>query len=185
MDFSQDRMQNARRFVVRTCRFILNSSIDRLIKELTIRGPLRRSPSKYKVRTPAIGAFINYCNIKGIDPENEWKQWDGFPYIIAKGSSTQPQFKRSYHPDLFQQGKKEIDRLHYVKEILGASNRFGIELNENEAIQGRFIIPLTEFFDAITIAFLGRFVSYRVQELFGTQLHSTTLHYRFVVYQFL
>jgi hypothetical protein len=34
-----------------------------------------------------------------------------------------------------------------MKEILGASNRFGIELNENEALQGRFIIPLTEFFD--------------------------------------
>ena len=71
----------------------------------------------------------------------------GFPYIIAKSAGSQPQFKRAYHPDFFQQGEKEIDRLHYMKEILGASNRFGIELNENEAIQGRFIIPLTEFFD--------------------------------------
>ena len=63
MDFSSSnkRMQNARQFIVRTCRFILTSPVDRLIEELTIRGPLRRSPSKYKSQTPAIGAFINYC----------------------------------------------------------------------------------------------------------------------------
>jgi len=146
MDFSKNRMHKSRQMVVRTCRFILRSSIDTLIDELSIRGPLKRSPSNYKVRTPAVGAFINYCKSQGKNPEVEWKHWDGFPYIIAKGSSKQPQFLRAYHPDVFRKKIKQIDRLHYIKEILGASNRFGIELKQIEALKGRFIVPLTEFF---------------------------------------
>ncbi|MHA1946975.1 MAG: DNA polymerase domain-containing protein, partial [Candidatus Hodarchaeales archaeon] len=146
MDFSDSRMDKARLMVVRTCRFILRSSVDTLIDELSIRGPLKRSPQDYKTRTPAVGAFTNYCKSQGKDPEVEWERWDGFPYIIAKGSSKQPQFLRAYHPDVFREKIKQIDRLHYIKEILGASNRFGIELKEIEALKGRFIIPLTEFF---------------------------------------
>ena len=146
MDFSENRLQNARKLVIQTCRFILKSSIDDLLTELSIRGPVKRAPTKYKTRTPAVGAFLNYCKDLNLDPEVEWKQWDGFPYIIAKSALSQPQFKRAYHPDVFRTGTKEIDRTHYIKEILGASNRFGISLNENEALSGRFIIPLTEFF---------------------------------------
>ena len=146
MDFSDNRMNKARLMVVRTCRLILRSSVDTLIDELSIRGPLKRSPQDYKTRTPAVGAFTNYCKSQGKDPEVEWERWDGFPYIIAKGSSKQPQFLRAYHPDVFRKKIKQIDRLHYIKEILGASNRFGIELKEVEALKGRFIIPLTEFF---------------------------------------
>jgi len=145
-NFSDDRMRISRQMVVRTCQFILRSSVDKLIDELSIRGPLKRSPRDYKTRTPAVGAFINYCKAQGKDPEIEWEHWDGFPFIIAKGSSKQPQFLRAYHPNVFRERIKQIDRLHYVKEILGASNRFGIELKEIEALKGRFIIPLTEFF---------------------------------------
>ncbi|MHA1236130.1 MAG: DNA polymerase domain-containing protein [Candidatus Hodarchaeales archaeon] len=146
MDFSESRIPNVRQMVVRTCRFILKSPVETLIDELSIRGPLKRSPRDYKTRTPAVGAFINYCKSQGKDPETEWKHWDGFPYIIAKGSSKQPQFLRAYHPDVFREKIKQIDRFHYIKEILGASNRFGIDLKEIEALKGRFIIPLTEFF---------------------------------------
>ena len=146
MDFSEHRLRNAREFVIRTCRFILKSPITDLVSELSIRGPVKRAPTEYKTRTPAIGAFLNYCKAQSLDPEVEWKQWDGFPYIIAKSALNQPQFKRAYHPDIFRSGKKDIDRFHYIKEILGASNRFGISINENEALHGRFIIPLTEFF---------------------------------------
>jgi hypothetical protein len=83
----------------------------------------------------------------GLNPESEWKKWDGFPYIIAKGSQNEPQYLRAYHPDTFRKGEKVIDRMHYVREILGASNRFGIQIRESEAQQGAFIIPLTVFFN--------------------------------------
>jgi len=144
-DLSDERREHARRVIFNISRAILRNPVSQLVKELTIRGPLRRSPAKYRSKTPAVGAFLHYCEQKNLDPELEWKKWDGFPYIIAKGSSNESQYLRAYHPDVFQQNKKEIDRLHYVREILGASKRFGININETEAQQGALIIPLTVF----------------------------------------
>ena len=146
-DQSVKRREHARRVIFNICRNILRSPVHQLISDLTIRGPLRRSPTKYRSKTPSIGAFLHYCNQKGLDPEKEWKKWDGFPYIIGKGSHKEPQYLRAYHPDVFRNGQKTIDRMHYVREILGASSRFGIRIKESEAQQGAFIIPLTVFFN--------------------------------------
>ncbi len=143
-DLSVKRRENARRVIFNICRGILRNPISQLIQDLTIRGPLRRSPTKYRSKTPAVGAFVHYCDQMSLDPELEWKKWDGFPYIIARGPSNEPQYLRAYHPDVFRDGKR-IDRMHYVREILGASNRFGIQIRESEAQQGAFIIPLTFF----------------------------------------
>lgn len=144
-DLSDERRDNARKVIFNICRDILRNPISQLIQDLTIRGPLRRSPTKYRSKTPSVGAFLHYCNQKSLDPEIEWKKWDGFPYIIAKGSRNEPQYLRAYHPDVFRNGGKLIDRLHYVRELLGASNRFGIQIKESEAQQGAFIIPLPVF----------------------------------------
>ncbi len=144
-DSSEDRREKARRVIYNICRSILKRPVQLLINELSIRGPLRKSPSKYGSKTPAVGAFLQYCKQNNLDPELEWKKWDGFPYLIGKGSSNQPQYLRAYHPDVFLEGKKQIDRLHYVREILGASKRFGIQIKESEAQQGALIIPLTVF----------------------------------------
>ncbi|MFX0206405.1 MAG: DNA polymerase domain-containing protein [Candidatus Hodarchaeota archaeon] len=146
-DQSVKRRENARRIIFNICRNILRGQISHLIPDLAIRGPLRRSPTKYRSKTPSVGAFLRYCDQMGLNPETEWKKWDGFPYIIAKGSQNEPQYLRAYHPDTFRKGEKSIDRMHYVREILGASNRFGIQIRESEAQQGAFIIPLTVFFN--------------------------------------
>jgi DNA polymerase elongation subunit (family B) len=146
-DQSVKRRENARRVIFNICRNILRGQISLLIADLTIRGPLRRSPTKYRSKTPSVGAFLHYCDQMGLNPENEWKKWDGFPYIIARGSQNEPQYVRAYHPDVFRKGEKIIDRVHYVREILGASSRFGIQIRESEAQQGAFIIPLTVFFN--------------------------------------
>ncbi|MFX1515847.1 MAG: DNA polymerase domain-containing protein [Promethearchaeota archaeon] len=144
---SVKRRENARRVIFNICRNILRGRAHQLIPDLTIRGPLRRSPTKYRSKTPSVGAFLYYCNEKGLNPEEEWKKWDGFPYIISKGSHKEPQYLRAYHPEVFRDGQKIIDRMHYVREILGASSRFGIQIRETEAQQGAFIIPLTVFFN--------------------------------------
>ncbi|MFX0184321.1 MAG: DNA polymerase domain-containing protein [Candidatus Hodarchaeota archaeon] len=146
-DFTEDRERKARIVVVNACQFILRRSNIRLIQDLSIRGPLRRSPIEYRSKTPAVGAFLHFCRANNISPELEWKKWDGFPYVIAKGPSNQPQYQRAFHPDVFRRSEKEIDRMHYVREILGASNRFGIQISENEAQEGAFIIPLTVFLE--------------------------------------
>lgn len=147
VDQSVTRRENARRVIFNICRNILRGQVSQLIPDLTIRGPLRRSPAKYRSKTPSVGAFLHYCNQMGLNPELEWKKWDGFPYIIGKGSQNEPQYLRAYHPDVFRDRQKEIDRMHYVREILGASNRFGVQIRESEAQQGAFIIPLTVFFN--------------------------------------
>ncbi|MFX0125014.1 MAG: DNA polymerase domain-containing protein [Candidatus Hodarchaeota archaeon] len=146
-DQSVTRRENARRKIFNICRNILRGQVSHLIPDLTIRGPLRRSPTKYRSKTPSVGAFLHYCDEMRLDPEIEWKKWDGFPYIIGKGSLNEPQYLRAYHPDAFRKKQKIIDRMHYVREILGASNRFGIHIRESEAQQGAFIIPLTVFFN--------------------------------------
>jgi len=146
-DFSDDREVKAKKFVFDTCRSILKKTVSELIPELSIRGPLRRSPAEYRSKTPAVGAFLHYCNENGLSPDLEWKKWDGFPYIIAKNPSNQPQYHRAFHPDVFRRRERKIDKMHYIKEILGASNRFGIQISENEAQQGAIIIPLTVFFN--------------------------------------
>jgi len=144
-DFSEKRLENANELVLNVCRQILTNSIEHLIRDLVIRGPLRRSPSKYRSKTPAVGAFLHYCTENKLDPEKEYLLWDGFPYIVAKGPKNKPQYKRAYHPDVFQARKRRIDRMHYVKEMLGASSRFGIQISADEAYHKAFIVPLTFF----------------------------------------
>ncbi|MHA1966357.1 MAG: DNA polymerase domain-containing protein [Candidatus Hodarchaeales archaeon] len=144
-DFTKSRMENAYDLVYNVSKKILTNPLEQLMEDLVIRGPLKRSPEKYRTKTPAIGAFLHYCQENNIDPDKEYLQWDGFPYIIAKGPANHPQYKRAFHPDVFRSGKKKIDRMHYVKEIVGASNRFGILIDAKEAYQKAFVIPLTTF----------------------------------------
>lgn len=145
-DFSPKRIEKAENFILDVCFRILKAPIDELITLLTIRGPLRRSPQKYKSKTPAVGAFLHYCQENNLEPDTEWTNWDGFPYIIASGSKNQPQYQRAFHPEYFKNQNHQIDRIHYIREILGASNRFGISLSEKLVINRAFTIPLTAFF---------------------------------------
>ncbi len=144
-DFSPNRMAHAYDLILNVSKRIFTKPVEKLIEDLVIRGPLKRSPEKYRVKTPAIGAFLQYCKENNLEAEKEYLLWDGFPYIIGKGSSNQPQYKRAFHPDVFRNRKKKIDRMHYVKEILGASNRFGIQIDAKEAYHKAFVIPLTVF----------------------------------------
>lgn len=144
-DFSDQRLLNARRLILKVCFKILNDPQERLIPELTILGPVKRSPKSYRSVTQATGAFLHYCEINKLDPEEEYKKWDGFPYIITEHSENVPQYQRAFHPDFIQKNKEKIDRNHYIREILGASNRFGIDISEAEVKSNALIIPLTNF----------------------------------------
>ncbi|MHA1225529.1 MAG: DNA polymerase domain-containing protein [Candidatus Hodarchaeales archaeon] len=145
-DFSHDRILNAKRLILKICFRILNDPQDRLLSDLTIRGPIKRSPKAYRSKTKAMGAFLHYCEEKKLDPTSEWKNWDGFPYIIANEHGKHPQYFRAYHPDTFKKQKRQIDRIHYIKEILGASKRFGIEISISEVRNRALVVPLSNFF---------------------------------------
>jgi len=117
-------MENAKQFVLEECRTLLNAPIEEIKDYLIQYAPISRSPEKYKSITPAVGAFLHYCEVNNLDPKKEWKNISKFPYIILKGEG--PQYKRARHPNLMN--STEIDREQYIKKVLGAVSKFGVEL---------------------------------------------------------
>ena len=109
-------MENAKQFVLEECRTLLNAPIEEIKDYLIQYAPISRSPEKYKSITPAVGAFLHYCEVNNLDPKKEWKNISKFPYIILKCEG--PQYKRARHPNLMN--STEIDREQYIKEVLGA-----------------------------------------------------------------
>jgi len=123
---------DAKRFVIDACRVLLESPVDEIKEDIIQYAPISRAPSKYKSITPAVGAFLHYCNAYGLDPEKEWRKIAKFPYLILKGEG--PQYKRARHPDLLN--GTEIDRDQYILEVLGAVSKFGVQLSLDE-IKGK------------------------------------------------
>ncbi len=117
-------MENAKQFVLEECRTLLNAPIEEIKDHLIQYAPISKSPEKYKSITPAVGAFLHYCEVNNLDPKKEWKNISKFPYIILKGEG--PQYKRARHPNLMN--STEIDREQYIKEVLGAVSKFGVKL---------------------------------------------------------
>ncbi|MCY3412014.1 MAG: hypothetical protein INQ03_10325 [Candidatus Heimdallarchaeota archaeon] len=104
-------------------------------------GPLKRDPSKYKSTTPAIAAYLDYCDHYNLDANTTWKSFDYFPYLIVKGKGAL--ITRSKHPDLVSDG--EIDVNHYINKSLAAINRFNLDIHLYEILDrhGKFEL----FFD--------------------------------------
>jgi len=131
---------DAKRFVIDACRVLLESPVDEIKEDIIQYAPISRAPSKYKSITPAVGAFLHYCNAYGLDPEKEWRKISKFPYLILKGEG--PQYKRARHPDLLDGA--EIDRDQYILEVLGAVSKFGVKL-DLDTIKGKGRTTLLDF----------------------------------------
>lgn len=125
-------MENARRFVLKECKTLLKAPIEEIKDDLIQYAPISKSPDKYKSITPAVGAFLHYCNIYDLDPEKEWRKISKFPYIVLKGEG--PQYKRARHPKLINGA--QIDREQYINEVLGAASKFGVDVSLDE-IRGK------------------------------------------------
>lgn len=124
----QAAMEDAKKVVRHECRILLTKSLEKLQDEIILHAPINQPPSKYKQAQPVLGAFLNYCEVHGLDPETEWKNISKFPYLIFKGKG--PQYLRSRHPDLLD--GREIDRNQYIKQLLGAVSRFGVNIQIDE-----------------------------------------------------
>ncbi len=98
-------------------------------QEWIILGPLKRAPWEYKSPPPAVKAFLHYMTVKGLNPSEEWKNYDMFPYVITlEGGRSLPISDRARHPDL----ATSIDKEFYVRQIVQAVNRFGLNLRMEE-----------------------------------------------------
>jgi len=127
-----EALEKAKQFVLKECRTLLESPIEVIKNDLIQYAPISKAPKNYKSITPAVGAFLHYCNTYGLDPEKEWRKISKFPYIVLKGDG--PQYKRARHPKLIDGA--EIDREQYINEVLGAASKFGVEVSLDE-IRGK------------------------------------------------
>ncbi|MFX1250749.1 MAG: DNA polymerase domain-containing protein [Promethearchaeota archaeon] len=140
-----ERGIKAKRITLGICRSILETPVEELKPKLQILGALR-NPNRYKSRTPAVAAFLHYAKEEELNIETDWKTFDKFPYVIVPSEeSDAPLYKRARHPDL----ASEIDRWHYVGEIIRAVERFGVILTLEEVKQKRILLPLEQFIQGL------------------------------------
>lgn len=132
--------QLAKTLLLQAVREIWTTKSRLLIPRIIVRSPVRKSPSDYKSPPPVLGAYLDYCERKCLDPDEEWKDFDRFPWIVTKGRGTLS--KRARHP----QYAVNIDREHYIDQITRAAERFGVKLSEEEKQRpGHMSGPLDKF----------------------------------------
>ncbi len=119
---NQQNVLKAKEITIQQCLKILTLPLNKLKKEIQILSPIRKRPSKYRAPTPVVGAFFHFCQHNNLDPEEHWKDFDRFPWIIITGSSSL--WERSRHPDY----ATNIDRLHYIRESISVATRFGVKV---------------------------------------------------------
>ncbi|MHA2103442.1 MAG: DNA polymerase domain-containing protein, partial [Candidatus Hodarchaeales archaeon] len=127
---------------------------EELINQVVIYSPIKRPPSKYKNPIPVVGAFLHYCNEKGLNAEIEWKEFDKIPWVITPGKGNLN--TRARHPDY----ASKIDRFHYIDEIVRAAERFGVNLSLSRISNSR--VPLHKYLDRVTQADLKKAESRKI-----------------------
>ncbi len=126
----KDGLKNAREVVLELSKKLYDEPFRKPIdRKWIILGPLKRAPWEYKQRPPAVQAFLHYMEVKGLNPEEEWTNYDLFPYVITLDSDRSlPISVRARHPDMAM----SIDKDFYVNQIIQAVNRFGLNLKMEE-----------------------------------------------------
>ncbi len=121
--------EKAKRAVIKLCESFKNKKGSDLLKLITVYGPVRKLASKYKNKTPAIGALIDYSIEKGISVESLQQSYTRFPYVIIKGD--QPLYKRAKHPSLIKR-TENIDIDYYIEQALRTVKRIGLNIELKE-----------------------------------------------------
>ena len=110
-----------------------------LVPKLIVSGIIKRSPDKYKSITPAVGAFLHYCEIFKYNSNEYYTNFPRFPYVISnRGRTGDPLFKKAVHPDLLSKLHFKLDRSFYIEEIVRIGEKFG--LRDPRIINSRTII---------------------------------------------
>jgi DNA polymerase I len=119
----------AKRFLISLGAKILQMSVEELLPKVVILSPIKRHPKKYKAKTPAVEAFLNFAFQEKLDANKEWMNYDKFPWVITAGKGLI--YDRARHPKYVQ----DIDREHYVKEILRSCETLGVKVTLAEVKQ--------------------------------------------------
>ncbi|MHA2335627.1 MAG: DNA polymerase domain-containing protein [Candidatus Hodarchaeales archaeon] len=128
--------------------FVMKRSVGLLKKksldkgQFTILAPVRGGPKSYKSMTPGVSAYLHWCRKIGLDENEEWRTIDAFPFIIKTGSG--PLYTKARHPNFVE--SNDIDKQHYISEILRSADRFGVRITFEEVYQKAFIKPIPSYF---------------------------------------
>ena len=116
----------AKQFLVNLGAKILQMSTEELLPKVVILSPIRRHPAQYKGKTPAVQAFLDYAKRERLDVNSEWMNYDKFPFVITTGKGLT--YDRAKHPKYVG----DIDREHYVVEMLRCCEDLGVKVSLDE-----------------------------------------------------
>ena len=131
---NETEFQTARRFLIALGTKVLQMSTEELLPKVVILSPIRRPPKDYKAKAPAVQAFVNYAPRENLQVDKEWMDYDKFPWVIVAGKGSV--YDRARHPKYVD----DIDREHYVTEMLRCCEDLGVKVSLKEvkgALPGR------------------------------------------------
>lgn len=131
---NETEFQTARRFLMALGTKVLQMSTEELLPKVVILSPIRRPPKDYKAKAPAVQAFVNYAPRENLQVDKEWMDYDKFPWVIVAGKGSV--YDRARHPKYVD----DIDREHYVTEMLRCCEDLGVKVSLKEvkgALPGR------------------------------------------------
>jgi DNA polymerase I len=132
----------ARQFLIKLGAKILQMSTEELLPKVVILTPIRRAPVHYRAKAPAVEAFKQYAVMEQLDIMKDWMDYDKFPWIITKGEGSV--YVRARHPKYVE----DIDREHYVTEILRSCEDLGVKVTLRE-VKGALPGRLDQFYVAL------------------------------------
>jgi len=124
-----NEFQLARRFLITLGAKVLQMPSAELLPKVVILSPIRRPPEAYKGKTPAVVAFQHYAQEERLESATAWMDYDKFPWVIIAGKGNV--YDRARHPKYVN----EIDREHYVQEMLRCCEDLGVKVTLKE-VQG-------------------------------------------------
>ncbi|MHA1435430.1 MAG: DNA polymerase domain-containing protein, partial [Candidatus Heimdallarchaeota archaeon] len=119
---------------------ILQMSREDLISRVVILSPIKREPSNYKAKVPVVQAFLDYASRENLDPTKTWKDFDKFQWVVTPGKGLISD--RARHPKY----ASDVDRDHYITEILRSSEGFGVQLSLQDVKNKLEMEPIDEIF---------------------------------------
>lgn len=133
-------LNKAKEYLIDLSIRILQMSREELISRVVILSPIKREPSKYKAKVPVVQAFLDYAKRENLDPSKTWKDFDKFQWVVTPGKGLISD--RARHPKY----ALDIDRDHYITEILRSSEGFGMQLTLQDVKNKLEMEPIDEIF---------------------------------------
>ncbi|NHJ86493.1 MAG: hypothetical protein FK734_13595 [Asgard group archaeon] len=131
-------IKKAKEYLIQLGVKMLKTPTKELIPKAVILSPIKKPPSRYKSKVPAVQAFLDFARRENLDPEVVWKEYDKFQWVIVPGKGIISD--RARHPKY----ANDLDRDYYINEVLRSSESFGIDVSLQDVKNVSTTEPLDE-----------------------------------------